>query len=951
MKALSSLTASPARRSLRKTGAVTFLCLLFTFGYAAASEAFLRALQITPENASELVIGGPDASGGVGDWYLANNVVEVIIDDPARRHGKLNHGGTIIDAGLVDRKDEDQFARLFPILNLDQRVFANYDTIRAELDESEGWARIVVSSSRGLSSLPRGSWLQRLRDLLVPDPEELRNVFIETEYRVRRGEPFIYLATTLRNAGEDDAPVFAYGDVLMRGARALRAFTGNTLDPSTSRGFHHLAFDRSRLSTAGDAMAPFTFLSAPGSRGYPPIAYAFFSPERTAQGQVPFFGVTDDQVSMMSAFLFEHNWRRLSAFRIWRASRKKLPAGASWTYRRRLLITGRSNVSSTTDVMFPLLGYATGKSGVIGRVRPKQVPHVLHVTDAVTGAPVTTMDTQTSGRQAGNYHVVLPPGNYVLLIQAPQRSVAKRQVEVPQSGFADALETLTPEPGYLRFEPGFSDGQPARIIIKGEGNTADPVFEPELLDFRVDGARIPSATETDSLYFLGNDTDPRRVAIPPGIYRLIATRGLEHDVASDVARVEGLGREAPVSQLRPRRVIDLPEYLSADLHVHAQASDDTNLPNAMRLRSYVTEGVETLVATEHDRVPFYAPALNTLGVRDRIRVIPGAEVSSSAPNPQAPWTIGHTNAWPLRHDPLAHRRGAPPSQELTLPDLYTLLRNEFGVGVVQMNHPRNRGAGERGYLNRMGPEGRAYDPDKPITRSPNDLLLAPGSDGRTRAIDFDTLELMNGPSLAQFRRVRKDLYSFLKQGFRRTGTAVSDNHDLQRPALPRSYVHFPPGLAGFDASAFNTAIREGRVFCTTGPLFTRFRVNGGRIGDDVSAPEGRVAIAITVAAAPWVPLEEVRVLINGEVARVFRSLPPLEDAKTTRLEEEFELHLDRDSFVTLEAGVSLPKDPDAPNTPPGGVYSEVAPGFVPMAFANAIYVDVDGNGQFDAPGL
>jgi hypothetical protein len=33
------------------------------------------------------------------------------------------------------------------------------------------------------------------------------------------------------------------------------------------------------------------------------------------------------------------------------------------------------------------------------------------------------------------------------------------------------------------------------------------------------------------------------------------------------------------------------------------------------------------------------------------------------------------------------------------------------------------------------------------------------------------------------------------------------------------------------------------------------------------------------------------------------------------------------------------------------VYSEVAPGFVPMAFANAIHVDVDGNGQFDAPGL
>ncbi len=71
----------------------------------------------------------------------------------------------------------------------------------------------------------------------------------------------------------------------------------------------------------------------------------------------------------------------------------------------------------------------------------------------------------------------------------------------------------------------------------------------------------------------------------------------------------------------------------------------------------------------------------------------------------------------------------------------------------------------------------------------------------------------------------------------------------------------------------------------------------------------------------------------------------------TRLETELELTLERDSFITLEAGAALPRDPGAPNTPLGGVYSVVAPGFVPMAFANPIYVDVDQNGQFDPPGL
>ena len=89
---------------------------------AADAGADLRAEQIREETASALLIGGPDAIGGVGDWYLANEIVEVIVDDPTRRFAKNNHGGRIVDAGLRDRRDEDQFAELFPLLNLDQRV-------------------------------------------------------------------------------------------------------------------------------------------------------------------------------------------------------------------------------------------------------------------------------------------------------------------------------------------------------------------------------------------------------------------------------------------------------------------------------------------------------------------------------------------------------------------------------------------------------------------------------------------------------------------------------------------------------------------------------------------------------------------------------------------------------------------------------------------------------------
>jgi hypothetical protein len=258
--------------------------LLVSLLAAPATAATLRAERISAATAAELLIGGPDAIGGVGDWYLANDVVEVIVDDPGRRYGKLNHGGTLVDAGLRDRAGEDQFARIFPVVNLDQRVFIGFDSIRAEVNEAEGWARLVVTNSGGMSSVRSRAGWRRLLDPLVPASEEIRDVAVETEYTVLRGEPFVHITTTLRNGGPRAAPILAYGYVWMRAGRSGRSWVGNTLDPERSRGFHHQSFDRRNILAAGDAFAAFTHVSVPGTPQYPPIAYAIFAPERSVRG-------------------------------------------------------------------------------------------------------------------------------------------------------------------------------------------------------------------------------------------------------------------------------------------------------------------------------------------------------------------------------------------------------------------------------------------------------------------------------------------------------------------------------------------------------------------------------------------------------------------------------------------------------------------------------------------
>jgi hypothetical protein len=919
--------------------------------HAGGAGAALRAEQIREETAPELLIGGPDAIGGVGDWYLANDVVEVIVDDPSRRFGKRNHGGVIVDAGLTDRRGEDQFAELFPLLDLDQRVESRFDTIRAEVDPDQKWARLVVSGSQGPGVIPRGSDLSQWLDPLVPAPEAIAEVRIETEYAVFPGEPWVRITTSIRNPGSRAAPIFAYGDVLMRGGRSMRSWVSNTLAPELSRGFEHTSFDRANLFGASAAMASFTLLSVPGVVQFPPIAYALFFPERTAQG-LPAYGVTDDQVTFINAFLSDPAWREIGVLRIFGATRHRLAPGEVWTYPRRLLVAGRADVAATTDLIFPVLGVADGKSGVAGRVEPPDQRVVIEVRSR-TGAPVTQMATDTEGAQAGRFRAKLPPGDYTLLLRSAWRPDRPLEVTVAPGAVSEVPVQRLEAPGFLRFEPAFAGGGPGRVIVRGVPPTPDPVFGAELLDFRIDGKPAESGTETRDLHFVGGPADPVRVGIAPGRYRLTATRGLEYGLASAEVEV-GEGAEVRVEPFRLARVIELKGIASADLHVHAQASDDSAMPNAARLASFVAEGVDLIVSSDHDHLGEYGPAVAALGLGGRIRVLQGVEATSSAPTRKAPWTLGHSNAWPIPFRPTAHRKGAPPTQDHTLAELYAELRGQYGARVVQLNHPLGKQRGERdaqNYLTHLGALGLFVDPALPLEEAPNDDLLQTAPGASTRGIDFDAIELMNGDSREQYLQVREIWHSFLRQGLRRTATANSDTHGPDElAAYPRNYVYLDAEPGSWDEAEFDAAVVAGRLFGSNGPLIAAFTANGARIGDEVAAPGGKVTVELAVAAAPWVPVDEVRLLANGELLRSWSPRPG--GPSPLRLRERLELTLERDSFLTLEAGAPLDAEPAAWAAGHPGEYAEVvARGFVPTAFSNPIWVDVDGDGRFAAPGL
>ncbi len=911
---------------------------------ASTPQAELVAERITEANFAARSIGGPDSIGGVGDWYLANDRVEVIIDDPSRRFGKLNYGGTLVAAGVRGRPGDGQFARIFPIVNMDQRVQLNYDTLRVEREPDGSAARLVVSSRRGMSAIERDA----LIDPLVPQSEAIAQVFPETVYEVRPGEPFVRITTRLDNRGAAAAPIFAYGEAWMRGGRGPHGFVGNTLDPALSSGFHHRDFDRARPLTAVTAMTPATFIAVSGIPPWPPISYAITSPERVARG-LRSFTVTGTHVHLMSAFVEDPGWRELGYLHMAQALSGEIPAGEALEYQRRLVITPGPDVASATDVVFPLLGFADGSSGISGAVEPPDVGAVIHVQSAA-GHPVTQISSRTSGPQAGRYRAILPPGAYQLLVRAPHREARRVAVRVAAGGFTEAPVQRYDPTGYLHFAPAFSDGGPGRILVHGLEGTPDPRFDPELLDFRLDGKPVKSGIEHGELHVVGSA--PRRVPIAPGRYRLTATRGIEFEVVERVVEVSGPGAEVRVEPFVLERLFALDGRLVADLHVHAEASDDSGMSNVARLASFLAEYVDVLVSTDHDHLGHYADALTELRAGDRIRVVGGVELTGSTPSDAAPYTIGHHNAWPIAYQPTAHRKGAPPSQAGSVADLYAMLRQSYGARVLQLNHALpavGEEAGDRdgSYLMHLGSVGERFDPSLPVDAQPNRALLDRAADGETRAIDFDAMEVMNGLRYSQFLRLREVWYALQRQGFRRTATGNSDTHaPAETAGYPRNYVTTTDRSGG---EGFDAAIREGRLFATTGPLLLKFRANGGSMGETVAAPDGRVTVELVVAAASWVPVDEVRLLRDGEVVRRFRDLAA-GDA-LMRLERDVDLVLERDAFLTLEAGAALDAETDAWVAIHAGVYTRVAPGAVATALSNPIYVDVDGDGRVAAPGL
>jgi len=451
---------------------------------------------------------------------------------------------------------------------------------------------------------------------------------------------------------------------------------------------------------------------------------------------------------------------------------------------------------------------------------------------------------------------------------------------------------------------------PGKVTFIGLSPTKTPYFKPE--------NPVKSGRGWESFK---NSCFPqeegKEVKLPVGTYLLTASRGPEYSMDKKV--IEILKNEQQELIFRIDRVLKTPNLISVDPHMHTQKSDGrVRIPE--RIKSVAAEGVDVAVATDHNYIADYFPTLKKLGLNKYLAVIPGNEVTVSG--------LIHYNTYALKYRPAEEGNGAiyPVAEEAS--PLFDRSRKKDPKAILQVNHPRS---GRLGYFNtyQLDLESAAFAREHFDT-------------------SFDVLEVMNGPDYYSSNSVAvEDWLHLLNRGYYFPLIGSSDSHTIDRgePGYSRTYVMYE-GEEGDNLNweALALSIKKGRSFASNGPL-VEFKVNGEyHSGDFFTSPDGKAEIWIKIQSAPWIAVDEVRLIVNGERKIILPVKAAKEDIQ--KFTEQISLKLKKDSYIAVEALGKKSLYPILQQYSKKGLLKDAA---LPYALTNPVFIDVDGNGKFDPP--
>ncbi len=932
--------------------------------------ALAEQLAVTTLTSATQRPGGLNALGTVGDVKLSNAQVEVVIAALGTQNYLDPNGGSILD--LAPKGQRDTVNSIFQVVGVLPRDSAFYTSLEI-IDERP--ARVAVQLKGTLDGIP--------------------SVPIITRYELTPCDPGVRVRTEVVN-GSLDTQTWSLVDGYYWSGRESLPFA-----PAPGAGFVHPSFG---LTTINGAFKKFPLFAAAGHSGDEEIS-AIASVSCT---EPRLEGFHSDQISAAGL------------------ERQIVPPRGSLVFERFLAAAASKGVAGAIDLAHEVRQQVLGETfvtltGSVERMGSTTFDAERQASVLISeGALTTALEaripwTQVVPAADGTFSARVPAGKtYVVEAHAFGRKQVEREYAAVAAD-TDLGAFVLPATGAVTFR------------VEEAGTRA--LIDAEIFLVPVDESAKDQVVGTlhgrftSCAPWLGSPAGAspacNRVLVrsgvatadvPAGRFDVYAFHGPFWQLGRETVEITG-GPQAVSFSLR-RLELKPTDAVSADLHVHGAASFDSSLPDFDRVLSFSASDLDVVVGTDHDVIWDYGPMARQLGLADRLATIVGLETTGhipflTVPGYGFPLVIGHYNMWPLRFDPSLPRNGGPFDERVEPGELFERTRPLFtGEPLIELNHPwanaefgRDLGFPRAIFLDLREDLPAADDGSRQavFVRQPAGASFANDA--------HHAQEVMNGSDNGLFLQYRAFWHYTLGQGRLKTGTANSDSHSLtdNTVGMPLNLVYTStrPG-AGFDVGAFNRAVKTGRVLGTNGPIIAA-TIDGRDFSMTPFTPAAGVTLKLKITSAPWIPVEEVRIIVNGVTKKIIGGLPlptdPFADSgDLVRYEGEVPLTellegLTGDVWLVVEAGRPLLlagdlggglngaldgmvdttdndgngvvdqadvaegqrigplADPPLPKRgEPGYDFAAITNGY-PLAFTNPFILDLDGDGRFTAPGV
>lgn len=323
-----------------------------------------------------------------------------------------------------------------------------------------------------------------------------------------------------------------------------------------------------------------------------------------------------------------------------------------------------------------------------------------------------------------------------------------------------------------------------------------------------------------------------KFGLPAGDYTIHAGRGFEY--GTDTVRVSIKPGESVRKELVIRREVPTPGFVACDTHVHTLThsghGDSTDVERAITAAG---EGLELVVATEHNMQVDYHAAAVKAGVRKYFTPVVGNEVTTN---------VGHFNVFPL-----AAGAPVPDFKVKDWKGLAAALGEARGPRVVILNHARDLHA-----------KFRPFGPERHVALTGEDL------DGWT--VPANAMEVVNsGAQQSDAMMLVRDWFGMLNRGALLTPVGSSDSHDVSRYIVGqgRTYIRAKDDKPGaIDVTDAAKSFVAGRVAVSCG-LLAEIVVDGTHGPGDLVPVKADVVVSVRVLGPAWATADRVELYANG----------------------------------------------------------------------------------------